>query len=161
MRNCPWRRMNYKFMNMWKGNGNSVRLLFSLRGLVILHQERRGQVKTIVMEHFSGNLVHKSGSAELSDFREAVHRSLAIYLTVNWNLGKHQLGDPLMTAVRQVITSNGVPYFQNMLGSHSTSGRERRKKRWPLEKGWGSIIIRILNNFNTEVRLEYRACVFS
>ena len=29
----------------------------------MLHQERRGQVKTIVMEHFNGILFHKSGPA--------------------------------------------------------------------------------------------------
>ena len=29
--------------------------------LEIVHQERRGQVKTIVMEHFDGILFHKSG----------------------------------------------------------------------------------------------------
>ena len=32
-------------MKMWKGNGNSTTLLFSMKGLEILHQERRGQVK--------------------------------------------------------------------------------------------------------------------
>ena len=37
-------------MKTWKGNGNTTTLLFSLKGLEILHQERRGQVKTIVME---------------------------------------------------------------------------------------------------------------
>ena len=29
----------------------------------ILHQERRGHVNTIVMEHFNGILFHKSGPA--------------------------------------------------------------------------------------------------
>jgi hypothetical protein len=29
---------------MWKGSGNINTLLFSLKGLEILHQERRGQV---------------------------------------------------------------------------------------------------------------------
>jgi hypothetical protein len=32
-------------MEMWKANGNTITLLFSLKGLEILHQERRGQVK--------------------------------------------------------------------------------------------------------------------
>ena len=53
--------MNYKLANdmkMWKGNGNIVTLIFSLKGLEILHQERRGQVKTKVMEYF-----HKYGPA--------------------------------------------------------------------------------------------------
>ena len=34
---------------MWKGNGNA--LLFFLKGLEILHRDRRGQVNSIVMEH--------------------------------------------------------------------------------------------------------------
>ena len=50
-------------MKMWKGNRNTTTLLFSLKGLKILHQERRGQVKTIVMELFNGILFHKSGPA--------------------------------------------------------------------------------------------------
>ena len=41
-------------MKMWKGNGNITTLLFSLKGHEILYQERRGQVKTIVMERFNG-----------------------------------------------------------------------------------------------------------
>ena len=48
---------------MWKGNGNTTTLLFSLKRLAIVHQERRGQVKTIVMKHFNGILFHKSGPA--------------------------------------------------------------------------------------------------
>jgi hypothetical protein len=47
-------------MKMWKGNKNTTTLLFSLKGLEILHQERRGEVKTIVMEHFNCMLFHKS-----------------------------------------------------------------------------------------------------
>ena len=38
-------------MKMWKENGNTTTLLFSLKGLVILHQERRGKLNTIVIEH--------------------------------------------------------------------------------------------------------------
>jgi hypothetical protein len=44
---------------MW--NWDTITLLFPLKGLEFLHQERRGQVKTIVMEHFNGILIHKSG----------------------------------------------------------------------------------------------------
>jgi len=50
-------------MNIWKGNENSTTLLFFLTGLEVLHQERRGQVETIVMEHFDGILFPKSGPA--------------------------------------------------------------------------------------------------
>jgi hypothetical protein len=52
--------MNHKLANsmkMWKGNGNTTTLLLSLKRLEIVHQETRGQVKTIVMEHFNG-IVH-------------------------------------------------------------------------------------------------------
>jgi hypothetical protein len=59
--------MNHKLANgmkTWKGNGNTTTLLFSLKGLDILHQERRGQAKTMVMEHFNGILFHKSEPAK-------------------------------------------------------------------------------------------------
>jgi hypothetical protein len=45
--------MNHKLANdmkMWEGNGNTTTLLFSLKGLEILHQERRRQVNSIEME---------------------------------------------------------------------------------------------------------------
>jgi len=37
---------------MWKENGNTITLLLSLKELEFLRQERRGQVKTIMMENF-------------------------------------------------------------------------------------------------------------
>jgi len=58
--------MNHKLANgmkMWKGNRNTTTLLFSLKRLKIVHQERREQVKSIVMEHFNGILFHKSRPA--------------------------------------------------------------------------------------------------
>ena len=58
--------MNHKLtsaMKMWKENGETNILLFSLKGLKILHQERRGQVNIIVMEHFNSILFHKSRPA--------------------------------------------------------------------------------------------------
>ena len=64
MGNYPCRWMNHKLANgmkMWKGYGNTTTLLFSLKRLEIVHQERRGQVKNIVTEHFNGTLFHKSG----------------------------------------------------------------------------------------------------
>ena len=63
----PWRLMSYKLANgmkMWKRYGNTtILLLFSLKGLEILHQEKRGQVKTMVMEYFNSILFHKSRPA--------------------------------------------------------------------------------------------------
>ena len=58
--------MNHKLTNgkkMWKGKGNTITLLFSLKGFKILYQERRGQEKTIVMKHFNGILFQKPGPA--------------------------------------------------------------------------------------------------
>ena len=37
--------------------------IFIISKLEILHQERRGQVNSIVMEHFNGILFHKSEPA--------------------------------------------------------------------------------------------------
>jgi hypothetical protein len=73
--NSPWRRMSHKLANgmkMWKGIGNTTRLLFSLKELEILHQERREQVKTIVMEHFNGILFHKSGPANKQHTKRSI-----------------------------------------------------------------------------------------
>jgi hypothetical protein len=48
-------------MKIWKGNGNiTVLLLFSLIGFEMLHQGRREQVKSIVMELFNSILLKKS-----------------------------------------------------------------------------------------------------
>jgi hypothetical protein len=62
--NYPWRRMNHKLANgmkIWNANGNTTTLLFSPKGLEILHQERRWLVDTLLMEHFESILSHKSG----------------------------------------------------------------------------------------------------
>ena len=67
MGNYPGRRMNQKLANgmkMWKGNGNTTALLYFLNGLEILHQVRRGQVNTIMMEHFKNILFQESGPAD-------------------------------------------------------------------------------------------------
>jgi hypothetical protein len=41
---------------MWKGNGKTTILLFSLKGIDIFHQ-----AYTIVAQHFNSILFHKSG----------------------------------------------------------------------------------------------------
>ena len=51
-------------MKMWKENGNTTTLLFSLKGIEILHKERIWQVKNIVMEPFNNIIFHKSGPAK-------------------------------------------------------------------------------------------------
>ena len=54
-------------------NGNTTKLLFSLKELEILHQERRGQVKTIAMEHFNVILFHKSRSANKQYTKQSIN----------------------------------------------------------------------------------------
>ena len=61
-------------MKMLKGIGNITTLLFSLKRLEILHQERRVQVKTIVMEHFNGILFHKSGPANKQHINQLINQ---------------------------------------------------------------------------------------
>jgi hypothetical protein len=51
-------------MNHKLANGNTTTLLFSLKGLEILHEERREKVKTMVMEHFNSILYHKCRPAD-------------------------------------------------------------------------------------------------
>ena len=45
---------------MWNGNVNITKLLFCLKIIEILHQERRGQVNTTVIEHINPDLVTSS-----------------------------------------------------------------------------------------------------
>ena len=55
-----------------------------------------------------------------------MHRCPGVYLTAEENIGKPQLGDRLMKAVRPVITSNGIPYLLiRSVGLHSMSEREK------------------------------------
>ena len=59
----------------------------------------------------------------------AVHRPPDIYLKTEDILGKPQLGDRVMKALRPVIASNEVPYLQmTSVGTHSRSGREKEAK---------------------------------
>ena len=53
--------MDHKLAN--RSDRNTSTLLFSPKRLGILHQGGRGQVKTLVMEHFNGVLFHKCGPA--------------------------------------------------------------------------------------------------
>jgi hypothetical protein len=63
-------------MKMWKGNGNATTLLFSLERLEILHQERRGQVNTRVVEHINSIPFHKSGPATNQHTNQSIIRNL-------------------------------------------------------------------------------------
>ena len=58
--------MNHKLakgMKVKNENGNTTISLFSMNGLEILRQERRGKLKSMLMERFNGILFHKSGPA--------------------------------------------------------------------------------------------------
>ena len=46
-------------------------IIISLKGLEILRLERRGQVKTLVIENFNGILFHKSGPANKQHTNES------------------------------------------------------------------------------------------
>ena len=59
----------------------------------------------------------------------AMHRSPGICLTAEETPEKYQIGDRLMKVMEPVIALNGVPYLQmRLVGSHSTSGREKKGK---------------------------------
>ena len=44
-----------------------------LKGLKILHQERRGKVKTIVTKHFNSSIFHKSGPANKQQTYQSIN----------------------------------------------------------------------------------------
>jgi hypothetical protein len=70
-------------MKMWKGIGNATTLLFFLKGLELLHQERREQMKTLVMEHFNGILFHKSGTANKQHTNQSINKSILILVLLH------------------------------------------------------------------------------
>ena len=87
MGNYPWRRMNHKLTNgmkIWKGKGNTITLLFSLKWLEILHQERRGQVNTVVIEHFNRILFHRSWPANKQHTYQTINQSQHLALDSKW-----------------------------------------------------------------------------
>ena len=60
MGNYPRRQINHKLangMNTWGGNGNTATLLFSLKGLEILHQERTESHSDEILQQHSLLLV--------------------------------------------------------------------------------------------------------
>ena len=63
-------------------------IIIFLKRFEIVHQERRGQMKTIVMEHFNGILFHKSGPANKQHTNQPTNQSLnqepdLLYFAVN------------------------------------------------------------------------------
>ena len=65
---------------------------------------------------------------------KAAYRSSSIYLTLEENSGKLQLGDSMMKVTTSV--SNGIPYLQTTsVGPHSIPVREREQKKETIEFG--------------------------
>ena len=60
---------------MWKRSGKNTALLFSLKRLEILHQERRGQVGPIVMGHFDSILFQKSEPPKKQPINQSINQS--------------------------------------------------------------------------------------
>ena len=77
----------YKGMKIWKGNGNTTTILFSLKGLEILHQEKREQMDTIVMEHFKSFLFHNSGTTNKQNTYKSINQLINHIITGhNWRV---------------------------------------------------------------------------
>ena len=55
---------------------NTTSLLFSLKGLEILRQERRGHVNTIMMEQFNSIRIHKSKPANKQHTYQFINQSI-------------------------------------------------------------------------------------
>ena len=73
--------MNHKLAKgkkVWKWKGETTTLLFSLKELEILHQERREQMKTIVMKHFNGNLFHKFEPANKQHTNQSINKPILL-----------------------------------------------------------------------------------
>ena len=76
----PWSWINHKLDNclrMWKGIGNISVLLFSLKGLKIL--ERRGQVNTIIMEHFKEQSLFYKLTSSIRNSQFCIWASLSTF----------------------------------------------------------------------------------
>ena len=107
--------MNHKLANgmkIWKGNGNT---LFCLKGLEILHHERRGKVNTIMMEHLNSILFHKSGTANKQHNNQSINQSSS-YSTV-WKVWLDALGEGYSSAAqlgckRTFVHRKVMIYFQ-------------------------------------------------
>ena len=100
MENYPWRRINHKLLNctkVWKGNGDTS--TFSLKGLEILHQEWRWQVKSIFLQkpgpankkntYQSMLIIHSVGLQSVNHFQKIYFTSLVYLVAVDyrlWNL---------------------------------------------------------------------------
>ena len=74
-------------MKMWNRTGNTTMLLSYLKGFEILQQERREQVKIMVVEHLHGILFHKSRPVNKQPIYQSINQSIlkAIALLGFWS----------------------------------------------------------------------------
>ena len=70
-------------MNIWKGNGKTSTLLFSLKELKILHHEKKGHVNTIVMQHFNKITFHESGPANKQHTYQSINYAKILFTLVS------------------------------------------------------------------------------
>jgi hypothetical protein len=102
-------------MKIWKGNGNTTTLLFSLKGIEILHQEIRGQVNTVVIGHFKRFLFHKSEPAN-KQRRYGLGVSvfsclLSMFCSVFVHSVDHRSGEALLLCQSSYMWSIDYSYF--------------------------------------------------
>ena len=68
---------------MWKGTGNIITLLFSLKELEIVYQEGRRLVNNMVMEYFKSSLFHTTGPANKQhNYKSVSQLILPLFSTV-------------------------------------------------------------------------------
>ena len=67
-------------MKMWKANGNTTSLSFSLKVLEILPQERRGQLNSIMMEPYNNIPLYKFGPANKQHAYQSINPQLQVNL---------------------------------------------------------------------------------
>ena len=104
-------------MNMWKGNGNTTALLFFLKRPEIPHQERRTQVKTIVIEHFNGILFHKFGPANKQHTNKPTNSTVA-NLKVNDRRSEEKviLTNILEWTLKREVSMRGIGLIRLRIG---------------------------------------------
>ena len=86
-----------KWMEEEKSRFNTI----AEKGLEILHQERRGQVNSTVMEHFNSILFHKSGPANKQQRKYDTTMVVSIVATASWH-GIKQGNCLLLSSSRRV-----------------------------------------------------------
>ena len=92
-------------MKIWKGNGNTAILLFYLKGLEILHQERRDQVNTIIIAgRFNSILFHKSGPPNKQHIYLSINQSINQYkLIASWQIIVYRYMETILHSTNEYL----------------------------------------------------------